>query len=411
MVKVLYTTPILRHPPTGGPQLSVETCIKALSRTSELHIISRVPVNSIGGIEAQEFYEKHCVSFLYSPSAGRSPSSPPNKFLRKLHNFRRRQKDWVLNQDVDFILEYYKGNSIDVIWCDRTEFSFDLIRRIKRKRPDIKVVADTCAVYSRFILRELPYEESPARKREIYMAGTRKEEEEQILVNLADVTTAVSEVDADYYRSLAKYPQQVYLFSNVIDIETYKQTPPPADNFKKPCIYLAGTFYAPQCPMVDATRWVVAEVLPLVRRQIPDIHFYVVGRGSEQNLSDIDDPGITITGELPSVLPYLCHADVALVPLKWESGTRFKILEAGACGIPVVSTTLGAEGIPVTHEKDILIADEPEKFADCIIRLIRNHDLALEMAENLRTLVHENYTISSLAEEGRRILEYLIPGR
>ena len=128
---------------------------------------------------------------------------------------------------------------------------------------------------------------------------------------------------------------------------------------------------------------------------------------SDETLFDINAPGITVTGELPSVLPYLCHADVAVVPLRFESGTRFKILEAGACGIPVVSTTLGAEGLSVTHEKDILIADEPESFADAIISVITNHDVALEMAKNLRTLVHKKYSITSLTEEGRLILEYL----
>lgn len=123
--------------------------------------------------------------------------------------------------------------------------------------------------------------------------------------------------------------------------------------------------------------------------------------------TEINDPGITIAGELPSVLPYLRHADVALVPLRFESGTRFKILEAGVCGIPVVSTTLGAEGLFVTDGKDISIADEPESFADSIISIITNHDLASELAKNLRVLVHEKYSIASLAREGRFILGYL----
>ncbi|MFC2005133.1 glycosyltransferase [Chloroflexota bacterium] len=441
MVKVLYTTPVLKHPPMGGPQLSVENCIKALSKESELHIISRVPISLIGGIEAQKFYEQYCVNFLYSPMAG--SFSPPRmikfqtqalnsalaycrriKFLNQvggfffrlyfdkfLHKSQKRRMDST-NQDVNFILKYFEEYSIDVIWCDRgIEHSFDLIYKIKKKRPDIKVVCDTCAVNSRFILRGLPYEKSLSRKSQIYRAGKKKKKEERILVNLADITTAVSEVDAQYYRSIAKVPAKIQLFSNVIDIETYEKIPPPADSFKKPCIYLAGTFFSPQSPMADAARWVITAVLPLVRQQIPNIHFYIVGRGSDETLLEIDDPGITVTGELPSVLPYLCHADVALVPLRFESGTCFKILEAGACCIPIVSTTIGAEGLSVTHEKNILIADEPKSFADSIISIIKNHDLALEIAKNLKTLVYENHNIASLAEEGRLILEYLMCGK
>jgi len=159
--------------------------------------------------------------------------------------------------------------------------------------------------------------------------------------------------------------------------------------------------------MDKATRWVIERVLPVVKKEIPEIHFYIVGAGSDHTLSDINDPSITITGKLDSVLPYLCNADVSLVPLKFESGTRFKILEAGACNIPVVSTTLGAEGIPLTDQKDVLIAEEPEEFANSVIRIIRDKEYAGYVASNCRTLVEQRYSINRLAEEAKDILDYL----
>ncbi len=194
----------------------------------------------------------------------------------------------------------------------------------------------------------------------------------------------------------------------MVDIETYQQIPPPVNDFKKPCIYLAGTFYSPQCPMTDAARWVIAKVLPLVRQQIPNIHFYIIGIGSDHFLSDINDSNITITGKLPSVLPYLCHADIALVPLRFESGTRFKILEAGACKIPMVSTTLGAEGLMVEHEKHILIADTPEDFANAIINLVTNPVLCKKLSENCYELIAERYSINALVKEAKEILDMLV---
>ncbi len=402
MIKVLYTTPILEHPAAGGPQLSVETCIKALSREAELHIISRVPADSIGGTEAQQFYERYCANFLYAPSARQFSA---NKFLRRLQTCWLRRS----NQDINFILKYYDKHTIDVIWCDRSEFSFGLIYEIKRRRPEIKVVCDTCAVYSQFILRELPYADTPVRKQQVINDGKAKEKEEKILVNLADVTTAVSEVDARYYRAIARNPETIKLFSNVVDIADYETTcPPPVGSFKKPSMYLSGSFYSPHCPMVDAARWTINEILPLMRQQLPDIHLYLVGRGADKFLADVTEPGITITGKVPSVLPYLCHADVSIVPLRFESGTRFKILEAGACGIPIVSTTLGAEGLAVTHQKDLLIADTPAEFASAIVSIINNRDLAQRLARELKKLVHEKYSITSLAEEGHHILNYLM---
>jgi len=124
-------------------------------------------------------------------------------------------------------------------------------------------------------------------------------------------------------------------------------------------------------------------------------------------LADISDPKITVTGKLPSVLSYLSHVDVALVPLKFESGTRFKILEAGACKIPLVSTTLGAEGIPVIDGEHILIADEFETFANAIIKLLNNKEFANRLALNCHNLVNEHFSVDFLAGEAKRILEYL----
>jgi len=159
--------------------------------------------------------------------------------------------------------------------------------------------------------------------------------------------------------------------------------------------------------MEDAARWVVHDVLPLVRQQIPGIQLYIVGVNGDKVVSDLASPDVTVTGALPSVLEYLCHVDVALVPLRFGSGTRFKILEAGACGIPVVSTTLGAEGLPVCNGEHMLIADTPSAFASSIVRLILEGSMAGRLAMNLKSLVAARFSIPALAEDGRRILRYL----
>ncbi|PKP62181.1 hypothetical protein CVT91_00245 [Candidatus Atribacteria bacterium HGW-Atribacteria-1] len=396
MNKVLFTTPILEHPAAGGPQLRIENSIKALSRIAELHIVSRKSIDLIGGAKAQKFYEKYCVKFLYAPTAIRFSI---NRYLRKL------QKIWrsLFNFDDKFIINYCEQNDIDIIWFGYGNISFDLIRKIKTKRPDIKVICDTDSVWSRFILRELPYEEDAHRRLKIEKDGKAKQKEELLSVNLCEVTTAVSEVDAQYYRSLSKDPERIKVFSNVIDIEEYHKKPPLPENLKRPAIYLAGTFWK-KSPMEKGARWVIEKVLPIIKKSIPEIHFYIIGRNSDTVLTDINASNISITGKLDSVLPYLCNADVAIVPLKFESGTRFKILEAGACSIPVVSTTLGAEGIPVSHEKDILIADNPNSFATAIIKLIKDKEFALKLGKNLHELIANEFSVKSLENEAKNIL-------
>ena len=396
-MRVLFTSPILEHPAAGGPQLRIENSILALNRVSELFVVSRVDKNMLGGNEAESFYRQNCREFVYSPSVNGLSTNRYVRVLQQLFN------KIFFADDADFIIACFDRLKIDVIWFGYGNVSYSLIKKIKAKRPEIKVVCDTDSVWSRFVLRELPYVEDPLQYEKIEVEGRKKEEEERVLVNLCEVTTAVSDVDAEYYRSIAKEPGRVMNFSNVIDLASYASPPPPPVGFKRPAVYLAGSFW-PQSPMEQAARWVLNEIFPLIRRLLPHAHLYIVGNGSREVLADISDPSVTITGKLPSVLPYLCNADVALVPLKFESGTRFKILEAAACGIPVVSTTLGAEGIPVEHGRDILLADEAEPFADAVVEMIRDQIIAKRCADNSKALVSSLFSVESLAEEARTIL-------
>lgn len=405
-MKVLFTTPILEHPAAGGPQLRIENSIKALSRICELHVIVRTSKYLIGGDEAEYFYRQYSKQFSYAPS---SKFLSKNRYMRKLQTVASGITGWDTNKDTDFILDYLVFHDINIIWFGYGNISFPIIKKIKQVRPRVKVVCDTDSVWSRFVMRELPYVASKLRRIQIERKGRKKILEEEQWVDHCDITTAVSEVDADYYRGIASEPDKVQLFSNVIDLSTYENAPSPPVDFKKPCIYIAGTFGHYHSPMNSATRWVLQEIFPKVREIIPNIHFYLVGKESEKALKSgfEADPFVTATGKLPSVLPYLCNADVALVPLKYESGTRFKIMEAAACGIPLVSTTLGAEGIPVTNGKDIIIADDSATFAEAIIQLIKDKDYARGLANNCRELVCEHNSIESLALQAQNILDIL----
>jgi glycosyltransferase involved in cell wall biosynthesis len=403
-MKVLFTTPILEHPPAGGPQLRIANSIKALSRVSELHVINRAPLHGRSGRDTLNHFSQHCQSCTIAPSAA---GLSERRIVRALQGIIRKASSQ--SRDARFLTDYALNHDIGILWFGYGNISFPLIRQIKTARPDLRVVCDTDSVWSRFILREIPFITNRNRRRTIEKQGREKEREERAWVNLCDITTAVSEVDAQYYRELAGEPDRIRLFSNVIDLSSYENVPPPPEDLNKPAMFLAGSFGYDHSPMEMAARWVLEEVLPRVRKRIPAIHFYIVGRDSDITFRNLKDPKVTVTGRLHSVLPYLCHADVALVPLKFESGTRFKIMEAGACGIPIVSTTLGAEGLPVTDGRDIWLADEPEPFADGIIRLIEDRIFAGKLADNCRTLIRERCSIESLEAQAMDILRRLAP--
>ncbi|MES9857774.1 MAG: glycosyltransferase family 4 protein [Sedimenticola sp.] len=403
-MRVLFTTPILEYPAAGGPQLRIENSIKALSNACELDIvhIASGPEEVID--KTSRFFRKYGAEYHVLSKA--APDGIFSRGLSLAEKILNRLFDIRTVKQAEYLLKHIDRRQIDILWFGFGNISYPLIKYVKAKRPNLKVVCDTDSVWSRFVLRELPYARA-IRKLRIYHKGRKKEAEERAWVKLCDVTTAVSEVDAEYYKSIAEEPNRVHLFSNVIDVESYKLAPKPPADFKSPSIYLAGSFGHYNSPMDTATRWMLDEVFPLILKVNPNVHFYIVGSNSELGFGHLSGTNVTVTGRLETVLPYLCNTDIALVPLKFESGTRFKILEAGTCKVPLVSTTLGAEGIPVVNGEHILIADEPNDFANAIVRLLDDKVLAGKLAINCYNLVNKNFSVESLIVEAKQIMEYL----
>jgi len=418
MKKILYTTCILEYVAAGGPFLRVENSIKALSNIAELHIISRVPKDHIGGELAEKFYKNYCARFLYAPSVDPLVKTGwIDKILTRLKllfsNGNKHKKNQIIKRaesrrDAAFIVKYAHLHGIDVIWFGYGSrgAAYYVMREVSKLDPKLRIICCTDSVQSTFLFRGAEIIKSREKKDEVIIEAKQKAQEEREWVSLCDVTTAVSAYDAVQYQSLTNNSNKIKLFSNVIDIQNYKKSVVVPENFKRPCIYLAG-YFGPHSPMYYAAQWLIDEVVPLVKKTIPDVHVYVVGNGAELTLENINDDSIEIKGWVESVLPYLKNADVAVVPLHYESGTRFKILEAAACGIPIVSTTLGAEGLDVVHEKNILIADSPAKFAYSIVKLIKDKDLSRTIAQNCRELIQQNYSLKRLEKEGKDILDYL----
>lgn len=397
MMKVLFTSPMIMHPAASGPHLRIENTIKALAQITDLHVMSRVAPHALGGKTAIDYYKTIAPKFSFSPSVNN---------LSAVRTFRRVQivTRKLLVNDAKAIVNYARSHDIKVIWFGFGNISYPLIKQVRYLAPDLFLVCDTDSVWSRFIFRELPFIEDEKEKQRVLVQSQEKELEEKDWVNLCDVTTAVSEVDAQYYRFLTPQKEKIAIFSNVLDINQYLQPTPPPIDFKKPAIYLAGSFGKPTSAMNRAANWLIQGILPLVKKQIPNIHCYIVGNHSDISFGHLNDPSITVTGRLESVLPYLKNVDVALTPLQFESGTRFKILEAAACKTPMVSTTLGAEGIPVKHGEDILIADTSEDFAAAIVKLIQDKAFATTLAENSFKLVEREYGLNQLTREATAIL-------
>jgi glycosyltransferase involved in cell wall biosynthesis len=156
-----------------------------------------------------------------------------------------------------------------------------------------------------------------------------------------------------------------------------------------PTIILQGSLvYAPNA---DAARWLVEEIAPLIRETLPTAEIRLVGE-PDGSVSKLDDPPrVTVVGRVDSMEPELARADLVAVPIRYGSGTRVKILEAFAHRIPVVSTTLGAEGLGLEPDVHFLAADEPSAFSAACIRLLEDRDLRLRLTDDAHCLFLERY--------------------
>lgn len=210
-----------------------------------------------------------------------------------------------------------------------------------------------------------------------------------------DHVVAVSASDADVFRTQ-------YGVSSVSDVPTgvdldyfSARESRPKDN---PELIFVGSM--DWLPNEDAVCWFSENVFGRVRQQIPNVRLTIVGRSpgsAVRNLAELDS-GIQVTGTVPDVRPYLERGAVFIVPLRIGGGTRLKIYEAMAMGIPMVSTTIGAEGLPVRNGEHLLIADTPEEQASAIARLLQNPSLASDLASNALKLVKEHGSWDSVAK-------------
>jgi glycosyltransferase involved in cell wall biosynthesis len=183
-------------------------------------------------------------------------------------------------------------------------------------------------------------------------------------------------------------PAKVYLLPNCVDSAT--KTFLEERSGGPPALLFVGLLMYP--PNADAARWLASEIFPRVRAIYPECRLYIVGDAAPPDLINLNGQGVELTGRVDSLGPWYAKCDVALAPVRAGGGTRLKILEAMAYGRPVVSTTLGAEGLSLRHGEHLLLADTTEDFALAIVEVIQNRALRIRLRKAARKLVEECYS-------------------
>lgn len=210
------------------------------------------------------------------------------------------------------------------------------------------------------------------------------------------VDGALAVSDQDRARLAGSCPGlRTAVIPNGVDVGYFRPTPQPAGRQ-----HLVFTGSMDWRPNQDAARYFARQILPLLRRKHPAIECAFVGRDPPSDIRGLATiAGMRITGTVDDVRPYVERAAVYVVPLRIGGGSRLKILEAMAMGRAVVSTTVGAEGLDVVHDRHVLLADDPREFAESVLQLLDDPDRCERLAAEGRRLVEQRYEWGALSDE------------
>jgi glycosyltransferase involved in cell wall biosynthesis len=197
--------------------------------------------------------------------------------------------------------------------------------------------------------------------------------------------------------------QQVEVIPNGVDITEFS----PAQTSGQPATVLF-TGLMSYYPNQQAIRWFLDEVFPLLLTKVPNARLVVAGARPPAWLTARSNSMLEVTGEVTDMRPYFERARVVIAPLMIGGGTRVKILEAQAMGRPVVSTSLGAEGLNMSDGHSILIADDAPSFAEQVARLLTDDDFASKMSLNARKRVVSDYDWNRIGERLECVLRHNI---
>lgn len=388
---ILFVTAALPYPPTDGAKIRLFSLIRSLAARHKVSLVSfmrnteeRSAIHELRG---------YCASVSV---VERDPRYSPLKLAQGLFS------------PTPFpVMQYRNARMAGLVAETVTKGSFDIIQA------ESLHVAQYCLGWKAVTILDLLGIESSVMKRyaekerhwlkRMYAEITSKKlaEYEREVCGRFTHCLVCSEEDRLLLRKVAPI-ESVSVIPNGVDLETY--SPNGAAVLPNNRIVFVGRmdYHA----NVSGVRWFCEKILPLIRARRPNVLFQIVGGEPTKEVRSLAVAGqVEVTGFVEDVRPYLREATVVVVPLQVGGGTRLKVMEALAMGKPVVSTTVGAEGIAVVPERHILMADDPGEMVRQIFRALDSPPLRRQLGAEGRRLVEDRYSWNTIGQHLEQIYE------
>jgi glycosyltransferase involved in cell wall biosynthesis len=387
-MKILVISHFIPYPPHGGAIQRTFNLLKVASKYNDIHLVCFSQKLLQTDIEKRKRNIEELRKICREVVVIEIPSDQ-NRLLRgillllnlfsatpfDIWRYRSRKMAAAIRHQLD-------RNKFDIFHAETLALA-----QYKSLAPNLASVLVHHNVESAYILRRGKSEKNPLAKFYLYLQGVKTKNYERKIAPHFGKNITVSDFDMAGFRRYI--PEGSFaVISNGTDPDYFKPTSEPQE---QALIFTGGmTWY----PNRDAMIYFCRHIYPLIKEQKREIKLDIIGRKPPNELKKMaaEDNSINLYGYVEDTRGYVSRAAVYVVPIRVGGGTRLKILDAFAAGKAVVSTTLGCEGIDVTPNKDILIGDTPQEFADQVIRLLDDENLRRRLGCEARKLIEDKYS-------------------
>ncbi len=388
-MRLLFLTPQMPYPPHKGTTIRNYNLIAGLTERHAIDVFTFAGAAS-AGIPSNSPLLEMCRHVDAFPTPARSTA--------------QRALSTLLSPSPDMALRLWSPGFADRLAARLRERDYDVVHiagiemaryglLARRRSPRARLVFDDHN--AEWLLQRRAYEAERQLKAwslgAIYslIQTAKLKRYERVVCRSVDHVVAVSDADVAALRQLNP-DLRIAVVTNGVDTSRYRPGVVAPIDFGAPAIVFSGTMDFR--PNVDAALWFAERVLPQVRASIPAATFIIVGQRPHARLSALrgrDD--IRITGAVDDVRPYLAGASVYVVPLRMGGGTRLKVLEAMAMGQPIVSTSMGVDGFDVVDGREVVIVDDPDRYAVEVVKTIEDAERRRRLGQHGRQFVEAKY--------------------
>jgi glycosyltransferase involved in cell wall biosynthesis len=383
-MRILMLTLVAPYPPDSGPKVKTYNLLQYLGRHHEVTLVSLV--RSAQERAHAESLRSLCKAVHTVPFRRSRLRDAQHLLVSSLTG-----ESFIMRRDaspeLDALLrDLVRRETFDIIHADQLNMA-----RFAADLPGARVLDEHNAVWT--IVARMARHGGPLPKRLfLELEARRLRRYEARVCARFDALLAVSEPDLRFLELAAAEAGTQLPPKMIIPIAVDALGEAPVQRVAAPRTILSmATMFWP--PNVDGVLWFAHEVYPLVRREVPEVNFAVVGARPPVTVRQLSerDPSIAVTGYVEDPRPYLEQTAALIVPVRAGGGMRVKILEALARGLPVVSTTIGYEGIDLTPGEHLLVGDTPADFAAALVRILRDPGLGQRLAAAGRRVAEERY--------------------